>query len=61
MKYLLVYLCDIFQQKLLWFLIVLQNTGNHTLKKINLKKFITVLFFRTTEALKSLKRKIGQT
>ena len=60
MKYLLVCLCDIFQKKLLWFQIVLQNTGNHTLKTGNLLKSTTVLFFRTTEVSEFTKRKIGQ-
>jgi hypothetical protein len=60
-KYLLVCLCDIFQQKLLWFLIVLQNTGGLTLKKTNLLKFITVLFFRLQKPLQIQKEKLTKT
>jgi len=48
-KYLLVCFCDIFQQKLLWFLIVLQNTGNPYLKKNQLTKVYNGIIFPITK------------
>ena len=61
MKYLLVCLFDIFQQKLLRFLVVLKNIGNPILKKTNLKKFIMVLFFRLQMPPKTSTGKLAQT